>query len=163
MSVLRFLAVSLLLVTSAEAGPHDAAFKRFLDRQVVPKAIAAGVSKSVLKRELGGLTPDTSLPGLTRPGGGGAPPKVNYQAEFREPGRYFKDNRFTSLVRSGPHLARPPQSRPRPDRKTLWRAAPDHPGDLGAGIGLWQRQNPAGRAAGGCDACLYGAAAGISF
>ncbi|WP_264602894.1 lytic murein transglycosylase [Rhodobium gokarnense] len=87
----------------ATAGAYDAQFRKFLEREIVPAARAAGVSSGTLSRELSGLTPDTSLPGLTRPGGGG-PPKVNYQAEFRAPARYFSDNRFTALVRSGRSL-----------------------------------------------------------
>ncbi len=101
MAVFRYLAILVVFAGTAHAGPHDAAFRTFLDRSVIPAALKAGISKSVLRRELAGLTPDTMLPGLGRPGGGGTPPKINYQSEFRAPGRYFKDSRFTALVRGG--------------------------------------------------------------
>jgi len=101
LSRLASLAVFFLLAPDALAGPYDAEFQRFLTREIVPAARAAGVSDAVLKRELAGLTPDTSLPGLGKPGGGGTPPKVNYQAEFRAPAGYFKDSQFSALVRGG--------------------------------------------------------------
>ncbi|MBB4302241.1 lytic murein transglycosylase [Rhodobium orientis] len=108
--LVRFRAIGAAALCAAVlAAPHpadgadDARFRQFLDREIVPAARAAGVSAGTLTRELSGLTPDTSLPGLTGPGGGG-PPKINYQAEFRAPARYFSDNRFTALVRTGRSL-----------------------------------------------------------
>lgn len=104
MAAFRLFAIVAIVASSfsdAHAGTHDAAFQKFLARDVIPAARKAGVSQAVLSRELTNLTPDTSLPGLGKPGGGGAPPKINYQSEFREPGRYFKDSRFTALVRGG--------------------------------------------------------------
>ena len=98
------LLVAMAAAGGAQAGPYDAAFQRYLKNTITPKALSAGISKSTLRRELAGLTPDTSLPGLGKPGGGGTPPKVNYQAEFRAPGRYFTDNQFNALVASGRRL-----------------------------------------------------------
>lgn len=88
----------------AWSGPHDAEFRTFLERDVIPAARKAGVSAQTLNRELKGLTPDTSLPGLVGPGGKGAPPKINFQAEFREPGNYFRDSQFNALVGPGRRL-----------------------------------------------------------
>ncbi|WP_422040598.1 lytic murein transglycosylase [Roseibium sp.] len=92
------------LAGSANAGKYDAQFRQFLNETVVPEAKRAGVSQATLDRELAGLTPDTSLPGLVEPGGKGAPPKINFQAEFRSPQRYFRDSQFNSLVPGGRRL-----------------------------------------------------------
>lgn len=88
-------------ILPAKAGPYDAQFRTFLEREVMPAARKAGVSNETLQRELNGLTPDTSLPGLVGPGGKGEPPKINYQAEFREPANYFKDSQFNVLIEPG--------------------------------------------------------------
>lgn len=95
---------SLLQTPAASAGKYDAQFRQYLTSQVVPAARSAGVSQATLDRELKGLTPDTSLPGLVRPGGKGAPPKVNFQAEFKTPARYFRDSQFNALVPRGRSL-----------------------------------------------------------
>lgn len=102
--LLARLCAVVAIIQPALAGPHDAEFKRFLDRDVAPAAQAAGVSAAVLNRELSGLTPDTGLPGLVGPYGKGTPPKVNFQAEFRAPARYFRDSQFNALVGPGRRL-----------------------------------------------------------
>ena len=95
---------SLVAGGVACAGPHDAAFKAFLQSDVIPAARAKGISDATLNRELKGLTPDTSLPGLVGPGGKGEAPKVNFQAEFRAPANYFRDSQFNALVPGGRRL-----------------------------------------------------------
>ena len=74
--------VSLLQPLPVQAGKYDAQFQQFLNNEIIPAARRSGVSQATLDRELAGLTPDTSLPGLVGPGGKGSPPKVNFQAEF---------------------------------------------------------------------------------
>lgn len=106
---LRLIFVAALIAVMATpepatAGKYDAQFQKFLKSDVIPAARQAGVSQATLDRELAGLTPDTSLPGLVGPGGKGAPPKVNFQAEFRAPQRYFRDSQFNSLVPGGRRL-----------------------------------------------------------
>ena len=44
------------------------------------------------------------MPGLVGPGGKGAPPKINFQAEFRSPQRYFRESQFNALVPGGRRL-----------------------------------------------------------
>ena len=102
----RFVSFAALVLLSlpSQAGPHDAAFRRFLEREVIPAAQAQGLSDAVLMKELSGLTPDTSLPGLVGPGGKGNPPEINFQAEFRSPARYFRDSQFNALVPRGRKL-----------------------------------------------------------
>lgn len=105
---LSFLFAALLIFGSqslpATAGKYDSQFRQFLQSEIIPTARKAGVSQATLDRELSGLTPDTSLPGLVGPGGKGAPPKINFQAEFRTPSRYFRDSQFNSLVPGGRRL-----------------------------------------------------------
>ncbi len=101
LAVPAFLASGVL---PASAGKYDTQFRQFLKSDIVPAARRAGVSQAVLDRELAGLTPDTSLPGLVGPGGKGKPPKINYQAEFRSPARYFRDSQFNALVPRGRSL-----------------------------------------------------------
>ncbi|GAB4539404.1 MAG: lytic murein transglycosylase [Roseibium sp.] len=88
----------------ADAGPYDAQFRQFLAAEIAPAARQAGVAQAVIDRELAGLTPDTSLPGLVGPGGKGTPPKINFQAEFQSPARYFRDSQFNALVPRGRNL-----------------------------------------------------------
>ena len=99
-AVTAFTALSL----PAGAGQYDAQFRQFLEAEVIPAARQAGISQATLDRELKGLTPDTSLPGLVGPGGKGAPPKINFQAEFSSPSRYFRDSQFNALVPRGRSL-----------------------------------------------------------
>ena len=100
--VLFALAAALLPAGGgAFASPYDLEFRAFLDKVVTPQARKAGVSARTIERELVGLTPDTDLPGLVKPGTTAAPPKVNYQSEFREPGRYFRESQFDPLVGGG--------------------------------------------------------------
>lgn len=94
----------VLMAAPALAGKYDAAFQKFLTDEIVPAARQAGVSQQTLDRELKGLTPDASLPGLVGPGGTGKPPKVNFQAEFKSPSRYFRDSQFNALVPRGRNL-----------------------------------------------------------
>ncbi|SHL26240.1 lytic murein transglycosylase [Roseibium suaedae] len=102
--VLFLALIAMLPAGTAMAGPHDATFKSFLEDTVTPAARKAGVSGATLQRELKGLSPDTSLPGLVGPGGKGAPPKINFQAEFRAPANYFKESAFNALAASGRRL-----------------------------------------------------------
>ncbi|MEJ8475142.1 lytic murein transglycosylase [Roseibium algae] len=104
LAIICFASTCLIGKRPAFAGPHDAAFRVFLEKQVKPAARAEGISTATLSRELKGLTPDTSLPGLVGPGGKGSPPKVNFQAEFRAPANYFRDSQFNALVPGGRRL-----------------------------------------------------------
>ncbi|MEM5581597.1 lytic murein transglycosylase [Roseibium sp. AS2] len=98
------LAAVMMFHLPAQAGKYDAQFRQFLNSEIAPAARKAGISQATLDRELKGLSPDTSLPGLVGPGGKGAPPKINFQAEFKSPARYFRDSQFNALVPRGRSL-----------------------------------------------------------
>ncbi len=98
LATLSCLAVTFL---PANAGQYDAQFRQFLSSEVAPTARQQGISQATLDRELKGLTPDTSLPGLVGPGGKGTPPKINFQAEFGSPTATSETANSTPLCRAG--------------------------------------------------------------
>lgn len=75
----------------------DAQFQNWLVTKVQPDARQRGVSDSVFREAVEGITPDWSLPDLDIPG---RVPEQK-QAEFLSPGRYFNENQLASLTRSG--------------------------------------------------------------
>lgn len=109
---LSLAAASLALPSLPAAAQQSlqAKFASFLETRIVPAAREAGVPASAIARELKGLSPDTSLPGLGDPDGPERPPSVNYQSEFRAPGGYFRDSQFNALVNRGRALARTHQA-----------------------------------------------------
>lgn len=107
-ALLASLAVLLAAVCSSPSLAQQslqAKFDRFLETRIVPAARAAGVPQDLIRRELSGLSPDTSLPGLGDPDGPERPPSVNYQSEFRAPAGYFRDSQFNALAAQGRRLA----------------------------------------------------------
>lgn len=63
-ALLASLAVLLAAVCSSPSLAQQslqAKFDRFLETRIVPAARAAGVPQDVIRRELSGLSPDTSL------------------------------------------------------------------------------------------------------
>lgn len=118
---------------------QDAAFRSFVFTEIIPAARRMGVTQATLERELKDLKPDTSLPGLVAPGGKGAPPKVNFQAEFRSPARYFRDSQFNALVPQGRALMQK-------HRATLDRIEARYgvPGRIV--LAIWARESAYGRA-----------------
>ena len=107
LSALLAALLATLWTSSAHAQQQglQAKFDRFLETRIAPAARAAGVPQRVIDRELAGLSPDTSLPGLGDPDGPERPPSVNYQSEFRAPAGYFRDNQFNALAAQGQRLA----------------------------------------------------------
>lgn len=103
-TLLLLIGLAAPFASPANAGPHDAAFAKFLSESVVPAALQAGVRENTLSRELTGLRPKTDLPGLVGPHGKGKAPEINFQAEFKEPSRYFRDSQFNALVGPGQRL-----------------------------------------------------------
>ncbi|MBA5778314.1 lytic murein transglycosylase [Stappia sp. F7233] len=134
-----FLACLAVLVLPAQAQSYQVEFERFLATKVVPAAKRAGISDKTLRRELGGLKPDTSLPGLARPGQDNVPPKVNYQAEFKAPASYFSEKQFNALVPKGRAILQR-------DAKLLDRIEKTYGVPRGILVAIWARETGYGAA-----------------
>ena len=102
--VLLILA-ALALPSGAAAAPDRGAieqqFQAWLVAEIWPEAGAAKVSRTVFDRALAGVTLDWTLPELEPPGVVVTPPKVEWQAEFGNPGAYFNEGRLTTLAKAG--------------------------------------------------------------
>lgn len=79
----------------------EAKFRTWLEQTVWPKARQTGVSRATFDAALAGVTLDWSLPDLSP---SGAPPQVNWQAEFSSPANYMSENTIAPLVRIGRQL-----------------------------------------------------------
>ena len=76
-------------------------FKSWLDKTIWPEARSSGVTKATFNAALRGVSLDWSLPNLAPPGAPKRPPRDYSQAEFRNPGLYFKESRMNTLVKLG--------------------------------------------------------------
>ncbi len=76
-------------------------FRRWLADSIWPEARSAGVTRRTFDAALSGVSLDWSLPDLSPPGAPKRPPRVYSQAEFRSPGRYFKESSLNTLVKLG--------------------------------------------------------------
>ena len=76
-------------------------FRRWLADDIWPEARAAGVTRATFDAALAGVSLDWSLPDPVPSGAPERPPRVYSQAEFRSPGRYFRESSLNSLVRLG--------------------------------------------------------------
>lgn len=82
-------------------------FRTWLEQDLWPQARAKGVSRKTFQSAFSRLKLDWKLPDLRPPGAPKAAPKVQRQAEFRSPQRYFSENNINTLVAHGrKHRAR---------------------------------------------------------
>ncbi len=82
-------------------------FQAWLKNDVWPRAKAQGVSRKTFNAAVSGIKLNWKLPDLRPPGTKAGAPKIQRQAEFRSPARYFKQSRLNNLVATGrKHLAR---------------------------------------------------------
>ncbi|MEM6375361.1 MAG: lytic murein transglycosylase [Pseudomonadota bacterium] len=65
-------------------------YETWLEQTIWPQAAAAGVSRATFQTALGKGALNWDLPDLVPPGTQAAPPRRNFQAEFRSPARYFR-------------------------------------------------------------------------
>lgn len=79
----------------------EAKFRTWLEQSIWPEAQRNGVSRATFDAALSGVALDWSLPDLSP---NGAPPQVNWQAEFSSPARYMSENTIAPLVRIGRQL-----------------------------------------------------------
>jgi lytic murein transglycosylase len=71
-----------------------------------PEAQAQGVSPETFETAFRGISPNLELPDLVIPGRETAAPRIQHQAEFRSPGRYFAENIVAGVVEGGRRHAR---------------------------------------------------------
>ncbi|HEX2553410.1 MAG TPA: lytic murein transglycosylase [Microvirga sp.] len=100
---LVLLAPSAAVAQAASPGAIEAPFRDWLAGTVWPEAVKAGVSRATFDRAFAGVTPDRTLPDLQAPGST-APPRVQHQAEFQAPGRYFVEAQLATLGTEGRNL-----------------------------------------------------------
>lgn len=100
------LAVAAVLVASG-AGAQDRSleFRTWLQRELWPKAEAAGITRATFDEAFRGVKPDFSLPDLVTPGGA-PPPSLDRQPEFGSPGRYFPEQNLKRLTETGRRKAK---------------------------------------------------------
>ncbi|MEM9497617.1 MAG: lytic murein transglycosylase [Pseudomonadota bacterium] len=94
-SRLARVAVALTLALAPPATAQDKSliqkeFRAWLDQDIWPEAHARGVSRPTFDTATAGLSLNWDLPDLVPPGTEAAPPRRNFQAEFRSPARYFR-------------------------------------------------------------------------
>ncbi|MEM6577347.1 MAG: lytic murein transglycosylase [Pseudomonadota bacterium] len=106
-----------LLLAANTAGASDKAsveraYQAWLTETIWPAAQAQGVSETTFATALGKVRLNWDLPDLVPPGTQAAPPRRNFQAEFRSPSRYFRHAASDASVgrslaqKHGPLLAR---------------------------------------------------------
>ncbi|MEM9350539.1 MAG: lytic murein transglycosylase [Pseudomonadota bacterium] len=130
---MRALAVILWLLGSPLAAETFAAW---LEETAWPVAQQEGVTRATFQRLTAGLTPDLSLPGLSRDGD---VPLIDSQAEFAAPARYFSENNLASLAATGRRLAEQ-------YAETLARIERDYGVPSHIILAIWGRESAYGRA-----------------
>lgn len=81
-------------------------FQAWLQEIIWPKARAKGVSKQTMQQAFAGVTLNWKLPDLVPPGSTAKTPKVQKQAEFGAPGRYFNANSVQGATSVGRRMAK---------------------------------------------------------
>ena len=93
--------LAALAETRAET---EARFRTWLDATVWPMAEAEGVSRGTFERATRDARILWDLPGIVPPGSETAP-REQSQAEFRSPGRYFRERTLADIAATGRQLA----------------------------------------------------------
>lgn len=76
-------------------------FQSWLQETVWPRAKAKGVTRETMQQALSDVTLDWKLPDLVPPGSTRITPKVQKQAEFGSPGRYFNPGSVQGATSAG--------------------------------------------------------------
>ncbi|MBO6724941.1 MAG: lytic murein transglycosylase [Rhizobiaceae bacterium] len=92
---------SLLAPSLAAAQDINALFRDWLTNDLWPQASANGVSADTFNSAFAGVRPNLKLPDLVMPGKEEQTPKVQHQAEFSSPGRYFAPNIVGGVTAGG--------------------------------------------------------------
>ncbi|PCJ84378.1 MAG: hypothetical protein COA52_17590 [Hyphomicrobiales bacterium] len=104
----------LLLAITMISGPAlaqdraavDRQFRNWLEKTVLPRAKAEGVSRATFKAAFSGVTLNWKLPGLVPPGTNAKAPKRQRQAEFSSPGKYFRRGSVDGATAAGRQMAK---------------------------------------------------------
>lgn len=103
------LCVCLALAGPAQAVDKDAVerqFQSWLKSEVWPRAQAQGVSRAIFDAALGEVSLNWDLPELVPPGTTAQTPRVQRQAEFGVPAKYFNRNGLDGATEVGQVMAR---------------------------------------------------------
>jgi lytic murein transglycosylase len=95
------LIVALPAFAAVDRPAVERAFQTWIDKDLWPDAKAAGVSRATFDRAFAGVTLDWTMPELQPPGASPVLPPNTAQAEFRDPGAYFRESILQRLVITG--------------------------------------------------------------
>jgi lytic murein transglycosylase len=96
------LALTLVAAPLAASAQNvNALFRDWLVNDLWPQARANGVSADTFNAAFDGVTPNLKLPDLVMPGEEESTPKVQHQAEFSSPGKYFAENTVRGVTAGG--------------------------------------------------------------
>lgn len=91
---------------AADKAQIERQFQAWLKTDIWPQAKAAGVSRHTFKTALTGVSLNWKLPDLILPGNTQQVPKVQRQAEFGSPGKYFGRGGLDGATATGRKMAR---------------------------------------------------------
>lgn len=105
-----FFSLGLILLSQPTLAQDRAAIERqfqsWLQETIWPMAEAEGVTRETMQAALSGVTLEWNLPDLVPPGSARKTPKVQKQAEFGSPGRYFNPGSVQGATSAGRKMAR---------------------------------------------------------
>ncbi|UUV08284.1 lytic murein transglycosylase [Ruegeria sp. YS9] len=105
-----FFSLGLILLSQPTLAQDRAAIERqfqsWLQETIWPRARAKGVTRETMQAALSGVTLAWNLPDLVPPGSARKTPKVQKQAEFGSPGRYFNPGSVQGATSEGRKMAR---------------------------------------------------------
>lgn len=110
---MRRCRILILVVFTILAGPAlavdraavEVQFQRWLTKTIWPQARRNGVTKATFEAAFQGVTLNWDLPDLVPPGSAADTPKVQTQAEFGAPARYFKRGTVENTTAVGKRMA----------------------------------------------------------
>lgn len=107
----RALLVMLALTLAGPAPAQnkakvEAQFRTWLEQTVWPRARAKGVSRNTFEAAFSGVTLNWELPDLVPPGTKQKTPKIQRQAEFGAPSKYFNRGSIDGATRTGRSMAK---------------------------------------------------------
>ncbi|WP_299897309.1 lytic murein transglycosylase [uncultured Ruegeria sp.] len=104
-----FFSLGIILLCQPTLAQDRAAIERqfqlWLQEIIWPQAEAKGVTRETMQAALSGVTLEWNLPNLVPPGSARKTPKVQKQAEFGSPGRYFNPGSVKGATSAGRKMA----------------------------------------------------------